>query len=51
MILAKSLKEECLPKRMGLIHIGHDLESWAMANPQAFDDDFFLVSDGQEINL
>lgn len=50
-VLAKSLKEKCRPKQMGLIHIGHTLESWAMANPYAFDDDFFLVSDGQEFNF
>lgn len=50
-VLARSLKESCRSNKMGLIHIGHDLESWAMANPQAFDDDFFLVSDGQEFNF
>ncbi|PSW16864.1 phosphonate metabolism protein PhnP [Photobacterium sanctipauli] len=49
-VLAKQLKEECRVAQMGLIHIGHNLESWAMDNPDHFDDSFFLAADGQEFS-
>ncbi|MGF1703093.1 phosphonate metabolism protein PhnP [Photobacterium makurazakiensis] len=48
--LAKQIQSSCNVARMGLIHIGHSFESWAMDNPQYFNHTFFLVSDGQEFN-
>ncbi|EAS44031.1 phosphonate metabolism protein PhnP [Photobacterium profundum] len=45
------IQQECHPKKMGLIHVGHDLESWAMDNPNYFTACRFLAFDEQEFDL
>ena len=40
-------QEQQLAKKIGLIHIDHNLDNWAIANPEAFNEQLFLARDKQ----
>lgn len=41
-----AIKKECQPVKVGLIHIGHELENWAISQPDCFSENLFLAQDG-----
>ncbi len=49
--LAQQIKQQYKIKKMGLIHVSHQLDEWAMDNPGCFSEHFFLTTDGQTFTL
>nr|WP_194717428.1 phosphonate metabolism protein PhnP [Vibrio sp. S9_S30] len=50
-LLAQSIQQQLSITEMGLIHISHELDGWAMQNPDAFSPSFFLAKDHQTFKL
>lgn len=50
-IQVKAMFEQCKPCNMGLIHVSHDLVSWANQHLEQFSPHLQILSDGQEITL
>nr|AHG52980.1 COG1235 Metal-dependent hydrolases of the beta-lactamase superfamily I [uncultured bacterium B3TF_MPn_8] len=50
-LLVQSIQQQLSIKRLGLIHISHDLDTWAMQNPDVFSPSFFLAKDHQVFKL
>lgn len=48
---AKQLFEQLKPNKMGLIHVTHDVLNWQLANPDFFNQQFFIAMDGDTLTL
>ncbi|MGF1762674.1 phosphonate metabolism protein PhnP [Aliivibrio kagoshimensis] len=49
--IATRIKHQYPIKSMGLIHVSHQLDSWAMEHPEHFTDQLFLARDGQTFHF
>ncbi|CCO47645.1 carbon-phosphorus lyase complex accessory protein [Vibrio nigripulchritudo SOn1] len=50
-LLAQSIKQQLTVSKLGLIHISHELDCWAMENSNQFSSSFFLAKDNQSFHL